>query len=658
MLTRIDPYASRTQSRDLRTFQSAVDPTYGARNDTFELNLDVDLGRSLTVSSQTGYSKDQIRSTQDFNRFNTATGLFAAGFRGFDPPYAEGSPLEPGGVYCDPQVGCSTAMVGEDLSRAWGKQFSQEFRLSSDFKGPLNFSVGANFLRYKTLEDYFVFFNLVTAMEQLMNGSAAEDYSYCAGTSGPIPAVPYTFDFDGVQYGFPANGSCNQGVGVGTYIDPNPIDSLDGLGHNYFRSKNPYRLTSKAVFGELYYQVTPELKLTAGLRWTNDRKRSAIVPSQTFLIGGGYPETGVVNQEWKETTGRFVADWSPHLSFTDSTLAYASYARGYKAGGANPPGTAPCSLCFQALATHPATFEPEFVDAYELGTKNTLLNGKLTLNGNVFYYDYKGYQISQIVDRTSINLNFDATVKGFELEGAWQPSEALRFNFSGGLQDSSVGKGQSAIDLMDRTAGHDGWVVVKPFMTDTSNCILPAEVVRAIIEAYPHPQLIWGMAVACGSIYPQGSFLGSILPFDRIVAQSVGFDPATAPNGGAGFAKDLGGNKLPNAPEFTLSLGAQYSMPLRNDWIATLRADGYWAGNSYARIFNDEPYDKLRHRTNLNLAAILTGGDGWQVMGYVKNVLNDDFITGAFLNSDDTALTTNVFLNEPRLFGVRLTKSW
>ena len=65
----------------------------------------------------------------------------------------------------------------------------------------------------------------------------------------------------------------------------------------------------------------------------------------------------------------------------------------------------------QSSVTHPPTFAPEFVNAYELGTKNTLLDGGLTLNGDVFYYDYKGYQISQIVDRTSINLNFDAKVE-------------------------------------------------------------------------------------------------------------------------------------------------------------------------------------------------------------------------------------------------------
>ncbi len=102
------------------------------------------------------------------------------------------------------------------------------------------------------------------------------------------------------------------------------------------------------------------------------------------------------------------------------------------------------------------TFAPEFVNAYELGTKNTLLDGGLTLNGDVFYYDYKGYQISQIVDRTSINLNFDAKVKGAELEATWEPIPGLKFNFAGGYEDTRVNNGQSAIDLMDRTAGHAG----------------------------------------------------------------------------------------------------------------------------------------------------------------------------------------------------------
>src|SRR5580692_12758067 len=138
----------------------------------------------------------------------------------------------------------------------------------------------------------------------------------------------------------------------------------------------------------------------------------------------------------------------------------------------------------RSAVTHPATFAPEFINAYEAGTKNTLLDGSMTLNGDVFYYDYKGYQISQIVDRTSVNLNFNATVKGAELESTWEPIPGLRFNFAGGYENTRIDNGQQAIDLMDRTAGHSDWMLVRPFLTETSSCILPTYVVNEIISSH------------------------------------------------------------------------------------------------------------------------------------------------------------------------------
>jgi hypothetical protein len=45
-------------------------------------------------------------------------------------------------------------------------------------------------------------------------------------------------------------------------------------------------------------------------------------------------------------------------------------------------------------------------------------------------------------------------------------------------------------------------------------------------------------------------------------------------------------------------------------------------------------------------------------MVYVKNLRDTTAITGAFLNSDDTALATNIFVTDPRLFGIRITKNW
>src|SRR3546814_10161656 len=54
-------------------------------------------------------------------------------------------------------------------------------------------------------------------------------------------------------------------------------------------------------------------------------------------VGRGYPAEPDIKLSWGEFTGRAGVDWQPALGFTDQTLLYAFYSRGYKAGGMNPP---------------------------------------------------------------------------------------------------------------------------------------------------------------------------------------------------------------------------------------------------------------------------------------------------------------------------------
>src|SRR3546814_6861923 len=106
------------------------------------------------------------------------------------------------------------------------------------------------------------------------------------------------------------------------------VCSSDLEGHNYFRSKNPYKLRSYAFFGESYLNITDDLKLTAGLRYTDDRKTFTPVPSQTLLSPGltgggtvsrGYPEKPAIVQQWGEFTGRIGLDWAPDLRSEEPT---------------------------------------------------------------------------------------------------------------------------------------------------------------------------------------------------------------------------------------------------------------------------------------------------------------------------------------------------
>jgi iron complex outermembrane receptor protein len=469
------------------------------------------------------------------------------------------------------------------------------------------------------------------------------------------------------------------------YTDPNPIGSLNNEGHNYFLSRNPYTLNSYALFGESYFNITPALKLTTGLRWTVDQKHFVDIPSEVIAQGYGYWVDGIENQAWERPTGRAVLDWTPQLDFTDQTLLYASYAHGYKSGGANPPGAIFTSYGSGVpFVDHPLTFKPEYIEAFELGTKNTLLDGALTLNGDIFYYNYTGYQISEIVDRTAINNNYNAHVEGAEVQANWEPLPGLKFNFAGGWEDTAAAGGDTGIDLMNRTAGMPGWMVMKPFPTQASNCILPDYVVAALLNEAEYLNQVNGNnegpgAYVCEVAYQHDLDPVTGLPYApnptgmsanimNLVGQGIstsapipanypGFNPLTpAYNNGEGFLENLAHHALPNAPPFTVSLGGAYSMPVSQDWVATFRTDFYWQADSWARIFNANPYDRVRGYTNVNLAVVLTSANGWQVMGYVKNVFDATAITGDFLNSDDSGLTTNVFLTDPRLYGVRVTK--
>ena len=411
--------------------------------------------------------------------------------------------------------------------------------------------------------------------------------------------------------------------------------------------------------------------------------------------GRGSPANPDIVQNWREPTGRLVLDWKPDvgLSWVDNTMIYGSVAHGYKGGGANPPSVAPPSSNILQLASGQptlATFEPEFVNAFELGTKNTLFGGALTLNAGAFYYDYTGYQVSKILDRSAFNENFDAKVWGLELEGMFAPTRNLRFSYAFGYLNTEIADGETSIDLMDRAAGGNtpwttpaghtwnGYSVIKPWVIASSNCIAPTEVVMGITYGRLTGDTSGDLIGLCptGGIQGGTVALGSqIVPYideNGVYWSNRGncnpalfncstrrFDVRTdAPNYGQGFAKELGGNDLPNAPHWTASLGAQYTLELPAGWDATLRGDFYWQSQSYARVYNTQ-YDKLRAWTNTNVSLWFENRD-WDVKAevYVKNVFDEVPITGAFLNSDDSGLTTNVFTLDPRLVGVSVTKSF
>ncbi|AMG75126.1 TonB-dependent receptor [Sphingopyxis granuli] len=668
-----DPYATVSQSRNLREIATSYDPVFRAKNDVVQFNMEIEPSDGLKFISQTAYSRDRYYSSQDYNRFvtepifNDSSILNDFLDRPKDPDLYPGA--TPGGVFCDVQLGCSDRLLSADISKSRNRQWSQEIRLQSNYDGPFNFNVGANYLDFKSNDDYYVFNNFFTIIAQ-----------YFYADRHPATFLPTPRD---CPLGYEAT-EC-------VYVDPNPIESVNNQGHNYFLSQNGIRIKSKAVFGELYWKPTASLKLTAGLRYTQDRKISTQVPSQLMLAGGtegpfpgqntggrvnsGYPALDDIHQKWNKFTGRLVLDWKPDLSFTDDTLIYASASRGYKGGGTNPPRVDinPAIVQYQPLAQ---TFKPEHLNAFEIGTKNSFDGGRFTLNATAFYYDYKDYQISQIVDRIAFNENFNATSWGLEFEAAWRPSRAFRIDTNLGFLKTRLNDGSESIDVMNRTQGNEDWVVLRPWLQAPSNCVAPRVLVEKVLAGNPifHELALPAFCPGSNRIGDYNPAISGGLPYDLLFGftydpfapynpETVGLNIADggsgAPNMGRGFAADLSGNELPNSPRLTFNIGAQYTFFIEGgDWELTFRGDYYRQSKSYARIYNTA-YDRLKAWDNANLAMTLTRPEsGFAMQLYVKNLFDKAPITDFFTNSDDTGLSANVFTLDPRIVGLSVSKKF
>jgi iron complex outermembrane receptor protein len=416
---------------------------------------------------------------------------------------------------------------------------------------------------------------------------------------------------------------------------------VDGVGlvSPAFNSEtDEYNVESTAFFGEIYYDITPALKLTVGARYTIDEKdvsaRSPLLSGGAQVIGANDLVTKPYDKqdgEWKETTGRIVLDWA----VSDDTLAYASLSRGYKGGGFNPPFEK------SEFPDQAETFEPEFVDAIEFGVKNTLMDNTLQANLTAFFYDYSDMQISKIINRTSFNENTDAQIYGAEAEFVYAPDANWVLNANFSYVHSEV-KDFISVDARDPAAGRDPLInLLSGFdapaagtevttiksLDNASNCVvmLPPEVYGALTGSDPNNRYS-----ACGALEAAG------LPV-------VG-----------GIEQDLDGNQLQNSPEYSFSLGAQYTWQMKDASEMSLRLDYYWQDDIYTRLYN-RPVDNVDSWDIWNAQATFTSADGrWYGRAYVKNITDDDNIVGHYFTDASSGNFTNVFAIEPRTFGLAM----
>jgi outer membrane receptor protein involved in Fe transport len=197
-----------------------------------------------------------------------------------------------------------------------------------------------------------------------------------------------------------------------------------------------------SVFGSLKWNVTENLQLTTGLRASHVTKDAvdsrqigsstgtyccfvaALPPDIVTALEPAFGKTGSVSVGRADNGLMPSAGIQYHVN--PSLMAYFRYDRGFKAGG-NSSGT------FGPAAT--LTFDPEHVNAYELGVKSQWLDDTVLINADVFRMDYRGLQVpavittivngQQIQSQQTRNAAASAS-QGVELEAEWVASRSFR----------------------------------------------------------------------------------------------------------------------------------------------------------------------------------------------------------------------------------------
>jgi outer membrane receptor protein involved in Fe transport len=256
------------------------------------------------------------------------------------------------------------------------EQYSQEFQISGDaFGDKLNY-VGGLYYWNQTLKSEA---NTILGEDSYVLGG------FFIAPLAPVPAIPQSFL---------------------------PPDS-------YSRNNADQKHTSYAVFGQADYNITDQFVLTAGLRWTKEKKEMTELFTGTLPTPPGFAGLTELapRPDVDENFDEDKVTWTGKLSWfmNDVTMFYASYGTGYKSGGINTD---------RIPLTADTVFDPETAESYELGLKTEFPDQGLRINVALHKTDTEDLQTISFQGAGFVLDNAGtAETYGGEIDVLWLPAD-------------------------------------------------------------------------------------------------------------------------------------------------------------------------------------------------------------------------------------------
>jgi len=306
-----------------------------------------------------------------------------------------------------------------------------------------------------------------------------------ADDGGPLEWIAGVYFLsDDVQEDFVFDGICALEADDGNAITPRAcVDNTYGSPTTIgFGRRGNVETTSYAFFGQATYSFTDDIRVTAGIRYTNDDKefnRFALTtfatpadlnPGNPGVVGDGLANVLMAQETFDRVTWRAGIEYD----ITEDNLVYFTASTGFNSGG------------FNTSAGNPV-FGPQTIRAWEIGSKNSFPDLNLTLNLAAYYNEFdallaQGFDNVPLAGGGSTVVVFstnagDADVWGLEGEATWEPIDMLRLSANFAYTNSELGNfilgnpfvqgGQTVQTIPNQAVLNGGDVALTPDFTMT-----------------------------------------------------------------------------------------------------------------------------------------------------------------------------------------------
>ena len=649
-------------SSDIRSVDLDSTPSHTAtlQNTVFE----IDSALSDTMNMVFTYSY-HTREFEDYADYDHAVSVV---------PYQLG-PVK-ANLFYDPtegNMGRGLKTFGSDVAvdRSTNEsEWSQtELRFTSDYDGDFNFTLGFYADETDSETDYGI---ATPYMEYWGNVSSGPNVKFSPDSAG-YGGAPYWVTYFGAlpvvsaQIGAAvAAGLIPPAQAQGAILAGAADAAAGGAAlkttlppwQKHFHADSNLNRTSKAVYGEMYFDLSEDTTLTLGGRYTeyeiNDAAFNSLLDLQNLgagYYGGVRPLPSKRSYSAEESTYKIGIDHQ----LNDNQMFYATYSTGFKPGGFN-------TTDIPSLVN----FDPEIANVLEIGLKNTFFDGALQLNLSAYSNDYEGLQLSKIVNRASLNENADATIEGFEAEFTMFLSPTLMIDGFFAHTDATVDEFASVDSLnpnaatrtLPLPAGATG------FLSDFAGLAATCNPLVFLGQAAPSPGCSLGLAAS-------NPLLGALVLYQPTDAGTVyksfgplctqpffGLDSTTLPCPLTdGVEQDLSGNTLPFAAELNYRLGVTKFVDTNNGtW--TFRADYSYRDDYYSSIFNRN----RGHIDSVDLVDVSVRytptSEDWYVGAYIRNLGDEDHVYAYY----STDVTVGGFQNgvaiDPKIWGINFGRNF